>query len=286
METIMTKRAPTLEERIDVALQPDTSITSANLAALIEETETEIAKAGQGWRVEQTGSRDPGAKHQAMMAILAANRLPPLLPKLQARYEQLHEQEQAAAWLAEREAAWLTEHDTLKRERDSLAAELRELREVHADVARKTANLFGRITINNEALAELHQARPPGMEQHLRSAELHARGLDSFSRDTPSLLTAVHLVDWDTGHQIWPPPPPSMAAAFAAIAMPAYDRRFTGDWAKDNERRAAGQRAEQQRMADYYVRAKKEQEERENAEARELFLEQQQRLTVNRPIKP
>jgi hypothetical protein len=52
METIMTKRAPTLEERIDVALQPDTSITSANLAALIEETETEIAKAGQGWRVE------------------------------------------------------------------------------------------------------------------------------------------------------------------------------------------------------------------------------------------
>jgi hypothetical protein len=45
-------------------------------------------------------------------------------------------------------------------------------------------------------------------------------------------------------------------------------------------------RAEQQRIADYYVRAKKEQEERENAEARELFLEQQQRLTINRTIKP
>jgi hypothetical protein len=35
-----------------------------------------------------------------------------------------------------------------------------------------------------------------------------------------------------------------MAAAFAATAMPSYDRRFTGDWAKENERRAAGQETE------------------------------------------
>jgi hypothetical protein len=56
--------------------------------------------------------------------------------------------------------------------------------------------------------------------------------------------------------------------------------------AKDNELRTAGQQAERQRMADYYARTTKDQEERENAEARERFLEQQQRLTVNRPIKP
>jgi hypothetical protein len=30
-----------------------------------------------------------------------------------------------------------------------------------------------------------------------------------------------------------------MASAFAAIAMPADTRRFTTDWADDNERRAA-----------------------------------------------
>jgi hypothetical protein len=58
------------------------------------------------------------------------------------------------------------------------------------------------------------------------------------------------------------------------------------DWANNYERRAAAQRAEQQRIADYYARTKKEQEDRENAEARESFLEQQQRLTVNRPLKP
>jgi len=39
-------------------------------------------------------------------------------------------------------------------------------------------------------------------------------------------------------------------------------------------------------MADYYARMTKEQEERENAEARERFLEQQQRLTANRPPRP
>jgi hypothetical protein len=87
----------------------------------------------------------------------------------------------------------------------------------------------------------------------------------------PSLLTAVHLIDLDTGRQIWPPPQPSMAAAFAAIAMPSYGRRFGPDWWKDNERRAAAQRAEQQRMADYYARLTQEQDECENAEARERF---------------
>jgi hypothetical protein len=44
--------------------------------------------------------------------------------------------------------------------------------------------------------------------------------------------------------------------------VPSYGRRFSADWAKDNEERAAEQRAERQRMADYYVRAKKEQEDR------------------------
>ena len=56
--------------------------------------------------------------------------------------------------------------------------------------------------------------------------------------------------------------------------VPAHPRSFTADWAKDNERRAAGQDKERQRMADYYARTTKEQEDRDNAEARERFLEQ------------
>jgi hypothetical protein len=38
-------------------------------------------------------------------------------------------------------------------------------------------------------------------------------------------------------------------------------------------------------MADYYARLTKEQDERQNREARESFMEQQERLTVNRPLK-
>jgi hypothetical protein len=68
-----------------------------------------------------------------------------------------------------------------------------------------------------------------------------------------------------------------MASAFAATAMPGCDRRFTGDWAKENERRAAAQQAERQRMANFYARMTKEQEDRENREARERFAEGQRK---------
>jgi hypothetical protein len=77
--------------------------------------------------------------------------------------------------------------------------------------------------------------------------ELVARNLDRFDRERRSLLTEVHLLDWTNGRETWPQPKPSMAAAFAAIAMPDCDQRFTANWAQDNERRAAAQHAERQR---------------------------------------
>jgi hypothetical protein len=48
--------------------------------------------------------------------------------------------------------------------------------------------------------------------------------------------------------------------------VPAHPRSFTANWAKDNDQRAARQRAEKQRMADYYARTTKDQEDRDNAE--------------------
>jgi hypothetical protein len=130
---------------------------------------------------------------------------------------------------------------------------------------------FVRVTANNDAPSVLHQARPVGVMEHLLSAELHARGLDGFTRDVPSLLTSVHLSDLDSGQQAWPPKRPSMAAVVAASMLPASGRRFSGDWWKDREEGVARQRAEQQRMADYYARTTQEQEDCENAEARERF---------------
>jgi hypothetical protein len=55
------------------------------------------------------------------------------------------------------------------------------------------------------------------------------------------------------------------------------------DWANNYERRAAGQRAEQQRMADYYARTTKEREEHENAEARERFAASQRNRQGDEP---
>jgi hypothetical protein len=50
--------------------------------------------------------------------------------------------------------------------------------------------------------------------------------------------------------------------------------------ARDSFMRAAGQRAEQQRMADFYARLTQEQEERENVEARERAAALKRKNTV------
>jgi hypothetical protein len=271
----MTKHSPTLQERIEAALQPDAAVTAADLAALIEEVEAFIVKADEDWMIDQTRSPDLGmVGEETLDATLTANGLRMELPKLQARYQEVDEQEQSAARLAKYDAAWRAEHDAWKRDRDVLAEDLRE---VYPDAARGIADLVVRLAANNKTRDELNRGRPAGVEEHLLSAEQHARALDGLSYNGPSLLDSVRLFDWNTGRQICPPEQPSMAAAFAATAIPAPDRRFTADWAQDNERRAAGQRAESQRIADFYARQTREREARENREAQERFAESQRR---------
>src|SRR4029077_9979296 len=134
-----------------------------------------------------------------------------------------------------------------------------------------------RIADNNTALSDLHQTRPAGVMEHLDSAELHARGLDRFTRDAPSLLTSVSLFDFDSGRQIWPPRRPPISAAFAASMVPAYDH---ANWGNDQEQRAAAQQREREYVSAHYARMTREQEERENREARERFAASQRRNTV------
>ena len=122
----------------------------------------------------------------------------------------------------------------------------------------------------------MHQRRPAGV-QSVRDPELIARNLDGFDRERPSLLAEVRLLDWNTGRQIWPPPRPSISAAFATSLVPACD---PADWANNYERRAAAQQREQQYTADYYRRATREQEERQNREARERFAASQRKNSV------
>jgi hypothetical protein len=63
----MNTRLTTLEQRITDALQPDTAIRLADVAALIEKAEAGIAKAETERAVDQTLSVDPKAARQAML---------------------------------------------------------------------------------------------------------------------------------------------------------------------------------------------------------------------------
>ena len=154
-----------------------------------------------------------------------------------------------------------------------------ELRETYPPAQNKLSNVFTRIAAHRQPISALHQHRPAGV-QSVRDPELIARNLDGFDRERLSLLAEVHLLDWNSGRQAWPPPKPSMATAFAAIAMPPCDRRLTADWATNQEQRAAAQQRERQYMADYYARTTREQEERENREARERFAASQRKNSV------
>jgi hypothetical protein len=59
--------------------------------------------------------------------------------------------------------------------------------------------------------------------------------------------------------------------------VPAYD---PADWTNNYQRRAAAQQRERQYIADYYARTTREQEARENREARERFAASQHRSSV------
>jgi hypothetical protein len=263
MEQAMSK--PTLVQRIAAALGDD-KVSANDLEQLLVETEAGIVKADKERTSDQTLSLDPKAARQAMAdATFAANRLRAWLAKLRERYQQACEQ----AWVGEYEA----EAQVLDEESIQLA---QELRETYPPAHNKLSNLFTRIAAHRQRISALHQRRPPGVES-VRDPELIARNLDRFDRERPSLLAEVHLLDLDSGRQAWPPPQPLMAAVVAASMLPASGRCFSSDWWKDREEGAARQRAEQQRLADYYARTTKEQEERENAEARERFAASQRK---------
>ena len=269
----MTKNGPSaIERRIASALSSD--VTSADIAALIGETEVAITSAAEAERAEALDpivSPDAAKAHAAMTdAAFMRERLRSVLPRLQQRHQELA----AAEYLSQ----WKGDFEVLKVKRDELAAEFRE---IYPTCVSKIIDVLNRIAANEVELSHLHQARPSGVSLHLLGAELVARGLDNFTRDDPSIARELKLPDFEHSVRMaWPPPPTSMGAAFAATMMPASDQRFSAEWWKEGEEGAARQRARQQSTADYYARQTTQQEERENAEARERFAAHQPKKSV------
>src|SRR5262249_39579034 len=269
----------TLDEKINAALGNSTMAID-DLQQLLGEIETGIREGAKQVRQEHDRSLDPStspvdrdqAAQRSASADLECLRLARALVTLRARRAEILQRERWSARFERQSAA--------------CAALAKEFADSYRSIAKQLVELLQRIESCDRESAAINSdaSELDGEHRRLPKVELIARQLEGFSSKTPSIIQNVTLPDWTGNSAFWPLPQPSMASAFAAVAPPHHPHRFSANWWKDNERRAAAQRAEQQRIADYYARTTQEQEDRENAEARERFLELQQRLSVNRPL--
>src|SRR5262249_26960162 len=86
------------------------------------------------------------------------------------------------------------------------------------------------------------------------------------------------LPDFDhPDRNLWPPAQPSLAAIYAATMVPAYDPRYSADWATAQAARTEQIRVQQERQAEFMLRLTREQESRQNAEERARFAQSQRR---------
>jgi hypothetical protein len=228
-EPIMTKQT-TLEQRIGTVLTDDNS-KSPVIAALIGETETAIVAADEDAKLEQErvfdplASPDPKAAREAMQAAeFMQTRLRSALLRLQRRLRETQERERRAKWYAEYEA--------LKSKRDALAAEFRE---VYTEFEARVVDLLIRMMTNNAEISNLHLARSSEVKLHLLEAELVARGLESFTRDVPSIAKELKLPAFTPGQPLaWPASRRFQGAVFGPAP---YDPRFSNRWWEAGEER-------------------------------------------------
>jgi len=188
-------------------------------------------------------------------AEFVSQRLKAATPRLEVRYQEVVAQEYLAKWRARYEA--------LKPERDSLAAEFRD---VYPEFETKIIDLFARMAANDEEISRLHRERPAGVALQLLEAELVARDLENFSNASPSIAKTLQLPTFKPGQRLaWPRPQVPLAVQVAASMV---HRSHTGaNWASEREERTAALRAEQERVASYYEDMARQREEREAAEA-------------------
>ena len=119
-------------------------------------------------------------------------------------------------------------------------------------------------------LSQFHRARPSGVHTHLLDVELTARGMNSFTRDSPSLLPLIKLFAL-SGTQIWPIP---QKRDWPLHSIPVIEAQFGGeDWWKQDvqEARAAQVKRELDRVTAYYKREAEARTAREQADDQEKW---------------
>jgi hypothetical protein len=257
----------TLEQRIAEALKNEIAV--ADLAATIAEVDAAILTAVDAAERERIRSYDPTivdpnkARQSRADAEFVRDRLQAALAALQERLQQVQAAEYAAQWEAD--------YGQVAARRDELATELRE---VYAAVVAKLVDLFRRVETVDVEVSRINGSAPPDEQRRLCGVELTWRGMQNFSRESPSIIKTTVLPNSERSETTaWPPPHPSVAAQYAMSTAPQHDPRFSADWAAARSGSADAQKGqpnaiqrEQRRIADYYKEERRLQDERRHRE--------------------
>ena len=148
------------------------------------------------------------------------------------------------------------------------------MRECWPQMEASIVGLLGRIVENDLKISALHSRRPDTVGEYVRGAELIARDLQSFSRDTPSLVKALELPSWSGRTPAWPP---RSRSTIAEMVMGSVPVDFGLEWHEALKARDDQRRADFARAHDRMVAEAKAKEESENAAVREAVAEDQAR---------
>jgi len=236
----------TLEQQIVKALTADDPPpTLDQLLTLISEVESAIIEAENAAEIAREQFLDPIAcpdanagRAKLESTQFTSARLRTLLPRLQAKAREVEAEEDRQEWLIDFRA--------LAEERNALA---KELRETYPAAVATLVSLFARVADLDHRLSALHGSRPSGAKGTLLGAELVARDLDEFSRDTPSLTRELRLPDWQESNRlIWPPRElPASVLLAEAVAAVHDPRRYSSEWPEALREEKAKRIAEEQK---------------------------------------
>ena len=237
-----------LEQRIAVALSD--SIKSDAVAALITAVEAAAQAAAEDATKAREQALDPAvvvdtAKVGAAVATaeLTRDRLQAALPRLRARYTQVREQEDLAAWKAEAEEL-----------EPRGVALLDGFAEFYPEMAKRIAGHLDDMRAFDKQVDDLNRRRP--------------NDVPALSRSTPALAKDLRIPSpYTTGELWWPPPQPNLALQYLANMPPdpfIISEAAKGTYIKERDRRVLEDNRRQ------IAEAEQRQREREQREAAEM----------------
>ena len=251
-----------LEARITAALSDD--IASADVAALITETEAAIAAADAAAEAERVKALDPiaspdPAKARTAMedAAFTRERLRTVLPRLQARLKQVVAAEYAAKWEPD--------YKQVEALRDALAAEMRE---VYPRVKELLVSLFQRMAECDRECSRINGLAPDGEHRRLLKVELTARGVKGLLQPDVWIAETLRLPAFprETGPiYAWPPPTPPVFVPSFVLPGPGPN------WHEEIEARNKARCEESERAFAALKERDREYRERELKEGKEAI---------------